>query len=195
MMLNYSGSLLFGNHDAHIKSEKPCLKEFLAFTALCLDITLLGHFAIFSKDLRMMITVIVESCRSLKVFLMIFYYTISSIAISSYTASSNDKDSSFQKAWYATYTQVFGENLEFNDVSKSWSGFINYMLMTNIVIIIFLNVLISIVSDNYARITGQMACTDSQFQARLLEDAENIRAVFKQKCKGHKQYLFTIKYQ
>jgi len=115
-MLYYSSNLLFGKHDLHIKSDKPCLNEFLAFTAFIMNIHLLGYFAIFSKDLRVMITIIFESCSSLIVFLVVFYYTILSIAVSSYTASSNDKKLTFEMVTFNTFTQVFGENPSYEEI-------------------------------------------------------------------------------
>jgi len=60
-------------------------------------------------------------------------------------------------------------------------------------IVINLNILISIVTDNYDRIQMSLNYSDSLVQARLLEDTEKqYNSMYGDR--GHKQYLFTIQY-
>jgi len=117
-----------------------------------MNIRLLGYVAIISKGLRVMIRIIIESIKALKEFLLVFYYMIFSLAISFYTASSSDMNLSFWEVWYETYTKLFGENPEYKVVSNSLTTFFLFMVITNIMIVVCLNILISMVTDIYAKI-------------------------------------------
>jgi len=101
---------------------------------------------------------------------------------------------------------MFGENPAFDDVKNSPPYLIMYAISTNIINIICLNILISVVSDNYARIKGSLKAYDSRLKAQLLFQNEKVvkmkEQIFKKCCCQKKdkvvedpKYLFYISYQ
>ena len=68
-----------------------------------------------------------------------------------------------------------------------------YLIGTNIINIISLNVLISIVTDNYNKVMVRIDAMDLRRQARHLLSYE--RLLYTKRDSGYPQYLFCIKYK
>lgn len=87
---------------------------------------------------------------------------------------------------------MFGENTDWANID-SFPKFLMYIVATNIINIICLNILISIVTDNYENVQQKIKAIDRKQQAQLLEDNEKI--MLNKKNSGYPKYLFVISYE
>lgn len=109
------------------------------------NIRLIFHLTVFSKSFRVMITIIVNAIFQLKDFLMILYMLVFIISICNYIVS---KDVRIAPSFAEAYQTMFGENLE-DMPDQNGPQQILYIISTNIQVVVCLNILISIVTDNY----------------------------------------------
>lgn len=136
-----------------------------------------------------MLQIIIRAFWDLKIFLFVLYMLIGIIAICKFIVETSDKD--IFQVTFETYQIMFGENTEWVNID-SFPKFFMYIVATNIVNIICLNILISIVTDNYENVQQKIKAIDRKQQAQLLEDNEKI---MNNKDAGYPKYLFVISYE
>lgn len=104
-----------------------------------------------------------------------------------------DTNSTFWPSFTASYQTMFGENLENMETEKT-SRQALYFIFTNLINIIILNILISIVTDNYDNVNQRILAIDYTKKAAMMYEYE---VLFRQCCKKKKdipKYLFLISY-
>jgi len=67
---------------------------------------------------------------------------------------------------------MFGENREWDDIKQSIPKLLLYLLSTNFVIIVCLNIVISIVTDNYEEVRSKILSYDSKQKSKWLKGVE-----------------------
>jgi len=74
----------------------------------------------------------------------------------------DDATVDFLSTFFSTYTVIFGENRDWDDIKTSMPKIGLYLLSTNFVIIICLNIVISIVTDSYEEVRTKAKTYDSR---------------------------------
>lgn len=96
----------------------------------------------------------------------------------------------------ATYQVMFGENPETNDLVEQNSfkfAAIFYFIHSNMINVISLNILISIVTDNYDNVQSRMNAIDLKAKAAILLQHESVM-IWNRKITDM-QYLFLMRYK
>lgn len=98
----------------------------------------------------------------------------------------------------AAYQVMFGENPETTELtaanSNDWKfDFLFYLIHTNVINVICLNILISIVTDNYDNVQSRMNAIDLKEKASILLQHELIMRWNYELF--NPQYLFLIRYK
>lgn len=106
---------------------------------------LLFHLSVFSNQFGMMLTIIVRACYDLINFMFILYFFVFIFGMCTFIVN-DDHKITFSLA--SAYQLIFGENLR-NFAYANTSVQFLYILATNFLIIVCLNILISIVTENY----------------------------------------------
>lgn len=81
----------------------------------------------------------------------------------------------------AQYQTVFGENLELDPSSKYTIEWILYIFFTVLINIVLLNLLISIISEDYERVQSQKKSTDLMAKLDILQSYGALEHFFKAK--------------
>ena len=93
------------------------------------------------------------------VYFLLFLYVILFIhAISNFIL--NDKDQYVLVSIADQYRLMFGENTDASDMEGQLTLLVFYVIGTNTIVVISLNILISIVTDNYDNVLMRMNAID-----------------------------------
>lgn len=126
-------------------------RDILSYCLFFTNFRFIFHVSIFYTPLRHMLIIIAYAGQELISFLVVLYGFTLIMALCSYIlVTEYDEDNqSFRKNIYSSYTVAFGENAEWDDIKSSYPKILLYLLSTNFIIIICMNILISIVTENY----------------------------------------------
>ena len=150
---------------------------------------LLFHLSVFSTTFRMMVNIVVKASYQLFDFLIILYMLVFIFGLCNFLL--ND-DQFIEESLASSYQLMFGENLE-GLAKKSGQIQTLYVLATNFMVIMCLNILISIVTENYDKVCQTIAAEDYRIKAQMLLDIEEV--LFKnRRDAGHPEYLFELSY-
>jgi len=143
----------------------------------------------------------------MKYFLVVLYGLILTMAMCTFIVQDDiDRDLAktdktvkkkpFVEVLFETFTVMFGENPAFADVKLTKPALVMYLISTNIINIICLNILISIVTDNYAGINAMVISYDAKKKADLLLCNEKMYLLSDKGVEesGTPKYLFHISY-
>ena len=109
------------------------------------------HMAVFNQKFRIMVRIIIQAFTDLVVFLIVLYTLLLILTICSYVSTPDEK-LTLGEVLFNCYTIMFGENPTYGDIKDSPPAIFLYFIATNFQVIICLNILISIVTDNYDNI-------------------------------------------
>ena len=150
---------------------------------------LLFHLAVFSTSFRLMLTVIVRACMDLIDFMLILYAVVCILGLCNYIV--ND-DVRMDKTFGSSYQLIFGENLEDFSTQNLMVEFL-YVFATNFLIVICLNILISIVTDNYDNVQQTITAQDFKLKSQMLYEMELVMFSHRRQA-GFPQYIFEVSY-
>jgi len=120
------------------------------------------HLSILYSKLREMLIIIAKAAQELVSFLAVLYGFTAIMALCSHIlVTEYETDVDFLSTVYSSYTVAFGENAEWDDIKGSYPKILLYCLSTNFIIIICMNILISIVTENYDNIQAKMSAYDA----------------------------------
>ena len=93
---------------------------------------------------------------------MFLYFIVFVLAISHFILSDDDKKSVVLSG-IETYQLMFGENPEADDLQTGKGlKLVSYVIATNTIVIVCLNILISLVTDNYDNVQSRMNAIDQK---------------------------------
>lgn len=130
----------------------------------------------FSTKFRLLLGVFISTFRGIYSFMVLFFYMIFAMSVMHVVVMRTDphyeekmNSIGFTHSFREMYRQTFGENVE-EDVPLS--QFVVYILSTLFLNVVTLNLLISIISDTYDRVTMTQQATDSKQKLELLLQIE-----------------------
>lgn len=120
------------------------------------------------------------------------YFFIFAMTVSTFALQDNDASKkSFAEMLCAQY-QILYVGTEDDMFRMRESTMILYVLETNILIIVCLNILISVVTDNYDMVMQKMEATDCHFRANLMDEIESL--LVWRRSYGYEQYIVYAYY-
>jgi len=121
---------------------------------------LIFHISIFYGELRTMLMIISISIGGLFSFIIVLYGFLMIMSLCQFVLIA-DNSVDFFSTLFSTYTVMFGENRDWDDIKKSPPKILLYLMSTNFVIIVCLNIVISIVTDSYEEVRTKIKSYDS----------------------------------
>jgi len=132
----------------------------LCYSVFFTNMRLIYHISIFYKELRTMLMIISISIVGLFSFIIVLYGFLMVMALCQYVLI-EDNSVDFYSTLFSTYTVIFGENRDWDSIKSSTPKILLYLLSTNFVIIVCLNIVISIVTDSYEEVRTKVKTYDS----------------------------------
>ena len=140
----------------------------LSIGILLTNIRAMFYLAVFSKSIRTIMTMFNTSFLNMGPFLFILYLFVTTISLSRYVINGQKE---FDEILKESYQLLFGENPDKNDSTGQW---VMYIVSSNLVVIVGLNLLISIVSDNYEKVQTRIKAIDYKQRVAMLIEFEKI---------------------
>ena len=151
-------SLTFTDNAYDLNMHKNCLAYCLFFT----NFRFIFHLSILYAPLRAMLIIIAKAGAELVSFLVVLYGFTMIMALCSYIlVTEYETGADFLSTLYGSYTVAFGENADWDDIKSSYPKILLYLLSTNFIIIICMNILISIVTENYDNVQAKIRAYDA----------------------------------
>lgn len=173
-------------------TSDQAMLNLLSLSVLLLNLRMADHLAVFSKNIRTMMTVIFSAIHDIVYFLFILYMFIIILSISNFVVNGRDKQ--LFLTIIEEYQLMFGENAEAYDIYKEdWLICFLYIAGTNLIVVVCLNILISIVQDNYDNVQLKMQATNFKQKAKIL--LENEKFMYWKRNSGAKKYIFILNYE
>lgn len=132
----------------------------LCYSVFFTNMRLIYHISIFYKELRTMLMIISISIVGLFSFIIVLYGFLMVMALCQYVLI-EDNSVDFYSTLFSTYTVIFGENRDWDSIKSSTPKILLYLMSTNFVIIVCLNIVISIVTDSYEEVRTKVKTYDS----------------------------------
>jgi len=107
-----------------------------------------------------MLMIIGSAILKLFSFIIVLYGFLMIMSLCQYVLI-DDNSIDFLATLFSTYTVMFGENRDWDDIKSSAPKILLYLLSTNFVIIVCLNIVISIVTDSYEEVRTKIQSYDS----------------------------------
>jgi WD40 repeat protein len=139
--------------------------DFLALVILITWIRGVTYFRIFDST-RYLINLLFEVFRDIPSFLIIFFYTILAFSFIFYAL---DSSGDYYPTFVSTYSTTLGNSNTDNYDKLQW---LFYLFITLFNFIIMLNLLISILSDTYARVNEYQIIADGKELANMIMEVE-----------------------
>lgn len=188
----------FGKQTAEYPWSKELeegLQNFIAWGAVATNVRLLFHLCVYSSKLRQIMTVIVESILDMFAFGFMLYFVIFTTSVSMFVLN----DGTDGGTWDKSFANVFADQYQILFIGTTDDMYqmrestrILYVVETNILIIVCLNILISVVTDNYDLVMQRMEATDCRFRAELMDEIESLMH-WKRKS-GYEKYIVHTYY-
>jgi len=126
-------------------------RDLLSYCLFFTNFRFIFHLSILYTPLRHMLIIIAYALYELVTFLVVLYGFTCIMALCSFilVTEYEKENHSFASGLYGSYTVAFGENKEWDDIKSSYPKIALYLLSTNFIIIICMNILVSIVTENY----------------------------------------------
>lgn len=178
------------------KNDLATIKNILCFSVLLLNIKLCLGLAVFSKKFRGTITIFTSAMFDMVSFLSFLYSVIIFLAISNFVIA--PEGTHLVPTLINQYLAMFGNNpamkelIDENDNTVK-TRLIFYLIGSNVIVVIALNILISIVTDNYDNVQTRMNAIDQKEKASILLANEYLM-IWNRDIKD-KQYLFIVRYK
>lgn len=135
-------------------------------SAFCMLLRGVSTISPFSTRIRLLLGVFIETFKDIHAFLILFAYMIGSMSVLHVVVKRADplyqekiKTIGFSYSLRETYRQTFGEN---PDLNVDLIEFIVYIIATLFLNIVTMNLLISIISETYDRVTMTQKATDNK---------------------------------
>jgi len=135
-------------------------RDMLCYSVFFTNMRMVYHISIFYKDLRVMLMIIGSAILKLFSFIIVLYGFLMIMSLCQYVLI-DDNSIDFLATLFSTYTVMFGENRDWDDIKSSAPKILLYLLSTNFVIIVCLNIVISIVTDSYEEVRTKIQSYDS----------------------------------
>jgi len=137
-------------------------RDYLAFCLFFTNFRFIFHLSILYAPLRAMLIIIAKAGAELVSFLVVLYGFTMIMALCSYIlVTEYETGADFLSTLYGSYTVAFGENADWDDIKSSYPKILLYLLSTNFIIIICMNILISIVTENYDNVQAKIRAYDA----------------------------------
>ena len=174
--------------------------DILSIGVFLLNIRLVQVLAVLSKNFRGTLTIFSQATIDIVYFLIFLYVFILFLAVSKHILKDDPKEGdpplNLVSTLVGAYQIMFGENPDTSDIVEGNSikfEFWFYLIHTNTINVICLNILISIVTDNYDNVQSRMNAIDYKQKAAILLQHEQVmywnREVY------DPQYLFLMRYK
>ena len=176
--------------------------DILSIGVFLLNVRFVQVLGVLSKKFRTTLTIFQLASKDIVTFLIFLYTFILFMAISKHMLkelpTEKDKKLELIPSIVAAYQVMFGENPETAELtaanSNDWKfDFLFYLIHTNVINVICLNILISIVTDNYDNVQSRMNAIDLKEKASILLQHELIMRWNYELF--NPQYLFLIRYK
>jgi len=145
-----------------------------------------------------MVTIITNSVVALvsDFFLPILYLFVFIFTVSIYTLNigKSNEQFKFNSLLGREYQQIIGQRPTNPTIhEESYTVNFMYLMATTLLNIILLNILISVVADNFAKAQEKISCMDTKKKAKMLLAHE--RLMIWKRSKGQKKYVFICNYK
>lgn len=141
------------------------MEEYLWFMLLCLTMNGVASLRFFQGQ-RLLVMMIIQCIRGMIPFLVLLFMCVFMFAVMNHAATPKKERTfdKFQKGLGAQYMMLFGDNPE----NESWVQWTLWLLFSITQIVVSFNLLIAIISDDYARVQADKKPNELRSMCEML---------------------------